>query len=295
VIVTPASLLRREFAEQIAPAYAADSSVVAVIVGGSAARGHADRFSDLELFIVRATPPTETGRRSAIAAAGGDLVRLYPVEVEAAGPVWADAWKIGRKDRVPLTGIEVDMHHVLVEAVERTLDDVLERFDPDPMKHNFVGGLLHATPLQGEATVRAWRERAAAYPDGLRRTVVQAQAQIEGLWRLDAYAFRGNPVAGYHLLTNAHEELLHTLLGLNRVYYPGFRSLERVVADLQIAPHDLLERVRASYPLRPERSKQILTGLVEETHDLIAKYLPEINVDRLRTILHYERPLWDDP
>lgn len=83
------------------------------------------------------------------------------------------------------------------------------------------------------------------------------------------------------------------MLGLNRVYFMGFKSLTAVVSDLLIAPHDLLERIRASYPLRAGASRAIVTALVEETHDLVEEHLPEIDVDRLREILRYERPLWD--
>jgi hypothetical protein len=291
--ITPASLLRRAFAERIAPAYASDPAVLAVTLGGSAARGHADRFSDLELFVVRNEPPREADRGVAIAAAGGDLVWLHPVEDDVPGPVWCDVWKIGRRRDEPFTGIEVDMHHVLAKTVEQTLREVVEEFDTDVRKHTFVGGLLNAIPLHGEAIVERWQERASTYPDQLRVAVVRAHAQIEGLWRLDAFCARGNPVAGYTVLTCAHEELLHALLGLNRVYYSGFKSLEPVATDLMVAPRDLLERVRASYPLRRGTSREILTGLVEDAHDLIEEHLPEIDVDRLRTILRYERPLWD--
>ena len=269
--------------------------MVAVILGGSAARGHADRFSDLELFVVRTEPPTNADRGGAIAAAGGDLVWLHPVEDDVPGPVWCDVWKIGRRGDEAFTGIEVDMHHVLAKTVEQTLRDVVEEFDTDVRKHTFVGGLLHAIPLHGEAIIESWQKRASMYPDQLRVAVVRAHAQIEGLWRLDAFCARSNPVAGYNVLTGAHEELLHVLLGLNRVYYSGFKSLEAVAPDLLVAPRDLLERVRASYPLRPGASRQILTGLVEDTHDLIEEHLPEVDTDRLRTILRYERPLWDAP
>lgn len=253
------------------------------------ARGHADRYSDLELSVVWRAPPTEADRAAAIAAAGGDLVTLYPAE---AG-VWSDAWKIGRRDDVPFTGIEVDMSHSLADTVEQVLHDVVERCDPDPEKQLTVGGILHAIPLHGTALVERWQQRAARYPDGLRVAVVRAHAQIEGLWRLDAYAARDNPVAGYQVLTAGHEELLHVLLGLNRRYYSGFKSLAAVVSDLRIAPQDLLERIRASYPLEAGRSKAMLMALVQETHDLVEEQLPEIDVDRLREILRYDRPLWE--
>jgi hypothetical protein len=81
---------------------------------------------------------------------------------------------------------------------------------------------------------------------------------------------------------------------LNRVYYSGVKSLDAVGRDLEIAPRDLLERIRASYPLRAGESKQTLMTLVEETYDLIEEHVPEVDVRRLRAFLRYERPLWDE-
>jgi hypothetical protein len=263
--------------------------VAAVLLGGSSARGHADRYSDIELFVVWTEPPSDADRAAAISGADGDLVMLYPAE----DGVWSDAWKVGRRDGAPFTGIEVDMSHYLVETVESIAHDVVEGCDPDPLKQLIVGGILHSIPLHGSALVERWQQRVAHYPDGLRLAVVRAHVQIEGLWRLDAYAARDNPVAGYQVLTAAHEELLHVLLGLNRTYYSGFKSLEAVVRDFRIAPQNLLERMRACYPMDGGRSKALVTALVEETYDLVEEQLPEIDVDRMREILRYDRPLWE--
>ena len=83
------------------------------------------------------------------------------------------------------------------------------------------------------------------------------------------------------------------LLGLNRTYYSGFKSLPAVVSELLITPHELLERLQAAYPLVEGRSRSVTTELVEDVHDLIERHLPEVDVDRLREILRYERPIWD--
>jgi len=48
---------RLDVAGTVAPIYAADRDVAVVIVGGSVARGTADRFSDLELGIFWSTAP----------------------------------------------------------------------------------------------------------------------------------------------------------------------------------------------------------------------------------------------
>jgi hypothetical protein len=292
--VTQASELRRRLAESLVLAYASNPNVVALFVGGSAARGHADRYSDLEIGVVWSEAPAEAERSDAITAAGGDLVRLYPVEEYGLGPVLADAWKLGRRADQPFTGVEVDMHHFLREDVEHVLTDVLDRFDPDPVKQSLVGAILTGIALHGRGLLEEWQRRVAEYPEELRVAVVRAHAQIEGLWRLDAFAARGNPVAGYGVLTVAHEQLLHALLGLNRQYYSGVKSLDAVVAQLELAPDDLLERIRASYPLRPRASRESLTRLVEETYDLIEEHVPEVDVARLREFLRYERPLWDE-
>ena len=83
------------------------------------------------------------------------------------------------------------------------------------------------------------------------------------------------------------------LLGLNRTYYSGFKSLPAVVGELRVAPRALLERLQAAYPLVKGRSRSVTTKLVEDVHDLIERHLPEVDVDRLREILRYERPVWD--
>jgi predicted nucleotidyltransferase len=62
-----ASQWRQEFARRIAPAYAANPNVAAIVLGGSSARGHADRYSDIEIGIFWHQPPTEAERQAAVA------------------------------------------------------------------------------------------------------------------------------------------------------------------------------------------------------------------------------------
>jgi len=54
-----ASQWRREIGETIGAAYAGNGKVAAVILGGSTARGHADRYSDIELGVFWHTPPAD--------------------------------------------------------------------------------------------------------------------------------------------------------------------------------------------------------------------------------------------
>ena len=85
--------MRRALADQIAKAYVA-TGAEAVLLGGSTARGEADRHSDIEVRSSGAKRPGDDERAAAITAAGGDLHRLWPyADVDRA---WFDDWFIGR-------------------------------------------------------------------------------------------------------------------------------------------------------------------------------------------------------
>src|SRR5215207_2091231 len=83
-----ASQWRAALARQIVPNYAANPHVAAILLGGSTARGHADRYSDIELGVFWHQPPTDAERQATASAIRGDLVRLYPYD--PAEEVWCD-------------------------------------------------------------------------------------------------------------------------------------------------------------------------------------------------------------
>ena len=77
--MNPASQWRFDLAQKIASIYAHNPPVAAVMISGSTARGHADRFSDVELGVFWDQPPTETERAVVVEQSGADLIRLYPL------------------------------------------------------------------------------------------------------------------------------------------------------------------------------------------------------------------------
>jgi nucleotidyltransferase-like protein len=288
---TPASRMRRHEAVRIAAAYAGHPQVVAVVLGGSTARGDADRFSDLELGVFWREPPTEDDRRAAIEAVGGDLERLYPYDAEERA--WFDDWKAGRRGDVPKTGISVDTVHTATATVEWALEAALERHDPAPAIQSLLSVLVDGVPLHGSDAVARWRTAAAGYPPGLVRAVVEAHAQIDHFWRFEMFRERANPVLAYRAIVDIHERLLQTLLAVNRVYFFGFKSLDAVAVRLEVAPPDLLTRMRGAYGGDLAEAERVLADLVEETYDIVERHVPGVDVERLRAIFRYRRPLWD--
>jgi hypothetical protein len=64
---------RESLGKSIAAAYTMDSKVAVVALGGSVARGWADRHSDIELFVFWYESPSDTDRLNAVSRAGGRI------------------------------------------------------------------------------------------------------------------------------------------------------------------------------------------------------------------------------
>lgn len=290
-----ASQWRFVLAQRLAPLYAANLHVAAVLVGGSTARGHADRFSDIELGVFWNEPPTDEERRTMIEQAGGDLHRLYPYD--PAEVVWADDFMLGRAvPDQPKTGVLLEVSHYTTGHINHLLDQVLSQYDPDEVKQNLIAGIVDGLPLAHSELIHHWQARARAYPEELAVAVVNRHAQIDHFWRWEMFLHRGeNLPMLYAAFNRIQQQLLQVLLGLNHEYYFGFKWLDAVIERLKVAPADLSQRLRQLYLVEPSMGAEQLAILVEETYDLIEQYLPGVDVERLRRIFRYRRPVWEEP
>ena len=288
-----ASHWRLILARRVATAYSANPKVAAAIVGGSVARGHADRYSDIEVGIFWRQPPTDDDRRAAAEATGGDVHYLYPYDPDE--QVWFDSLFLGHlTPGQRATGLEVEVPHYTTDFVERVLDDVLERYDPSELKQNLLAVLPVAIPVHGQALIEAWRLRAANYPRGLALAVVKKYAQIEFFWRTEMFLERGNNLMLlYDTLAQVSKSLLHLLLALNRIYYSGFKWIHLQIRQMQVTPPDFERRLTKVFQSEPLTAIRELPVLVEETYTLIEKAMPEVDVERLRFLFRHRRQLWD--
>jgi hypothetical protein len=288
-VISPEARMRRALADRIATAYVS-AGAEAVLLGGSTARGEADRHSDIELGVFWLSAPSDDERAAAIRAAGGDLHRLWPyAEVDRA---WFDDWFIGRRSGEPKSGLLVEPVHMTIHDAAAVVEDVTQRFDPLLEKQVLLAALRDGIPLAGAELLRPWREAARGYPDELARAVVERHAQIEHSWRFAMYRDRDNPMRIAEAIVDVHQRVLHALLAVNRVYWYGFKSLESVAGRLALAPEELLPRLRLAYTAEPDELEPLLGDLVEETYDLVEANVPGVDVDRLRTLFRYRRPLW---
>lgn len=281
-----ASAWRLALAERIAPAYAALPGVRAVLLAGSVARGWADRYSDIEMTLVWDTAPTDDARRD-VAAQVGTLVNLYPYDDVNAE--WSDD--------VRVAGVEFQVSHRLVTEIEQWLADVVEGYDSALVKQDLIAIIQYARPLHGHDLIAAWRATVADYPDGLAEAMVREHLGFRSRWVRQKLLYRDDRLLLYDDFVQAEKAILLSLIGLNRVYLPhlGFRWMDRLAADLPLAPPDLAARLAAVFRLPPVEAVATLDALIDATISLVETHLPQVDVRDVRADFEATRPLVDGP
>lgn len=289
-----ASAWRRRLAQETAKIYRENPHVDVIILGGSTARNIADQYSDIEIGVFWHQAPTDKERQALAEKTGGDILRLYPYdEVEH---VWSDDLMLGRKTKADAnSGVLIEIVHYTSAYMEATLDEVLERYNPDEVKQNLVAAIVDGVPLKTSKTLESWNAQVANYPYGLALAVVKRHAQIDHFWRWRMWLERGPNLMMFNkAMVQVEEKILHILLGLNREYYFGFKWVDEVINRMAIKPENFAQRIKEVHRLPPDESAERVIQLVDETYDLIEKQMPEVDVNWLRNTFHYERPAWEE-
>jgi hypothetical protein len=271
-----ASQWRVEFAREIAGVYAAQPNVRMIALGGSAARGLADDYSDMDLAVYwhgldrawLAEPPLQT--------AGGERFTYRLLFDEQ---VAVEQYQLGEA--------KLDVAHFSLAWWDQAVADVLERADMAPEKQEVLEGFLSAIPFYGEPLYQQWRARIAAYPDELARKMIRQHLAFPPGWVLEQHGLaRGDLLSFYAMVCEMIQNLLGVLAGLNRQYL----SMEKpkrsadLLQRLPIAPRDAAARVDAILTIDRRQAIAALTDLIAEVLDLVERHMPEIDTSRTRMI-----------
>ena len=246
-------------------------------------------------------PPTEADRAGAIAAAGGDLVRLYPVE-DTTRPAMA-----GRLEDRPSRRRAVHGHRgrheppISSETVERVLRDVVEMCDPDPDE----AACGRRSPPQRSRSTASSSSRAGRSG---RRAIRMGYAWPSSRRMLRSKAFGGSTRSSLATTLSPATSCSGGARGSSPCSARAeprvlLRASSRSPRSSRIFDRtaDLLERIRASYPLEAGASKAIVTALVERRTISSRSTYPRstssgcgrFSATSGRCGSSY--PLWDDP
>jgi hypothetical protein len=280
------SAARRVVARAIGSRYAAEPGLSAFLCAGSTARGDADVWSDVELLAVWETPPGDEQRRRLAAEVGGRDVALWgwnSGERACFGAWWHDG-PAGR-------GLLVELTHSIADDLGARVQALL-RGDDDPALSTLGDALTGATVLAGERVVGAWRRRLVPYPRAVAAAVVRGRGQIDHFWRWRMYLERDEPLRLQTHFADVAERVVQVGCALSGVWWPGAKRMAGTAARLPVAPPDLAARLRRIPAEAPAVAAASLETLVEESYELVAQHLPEVDVGRLRAVFRFAREPW---
>jgi predicted nucleotidyltransferase len=277
-------------ASYIAAAYRSNPNVRAVILSGSVARGYADHYSDLEIGVFWATPPTDAERTTIIEQLGGEV---WSLTSSTGDPESVVSEHYGLSS-VQLNGhtatglVMVDTKHATLACLERCFTDVLEQFDTALSKQILIAAIQDGIPLSGDALLAQWQARVKEYPKLLAIKMIQENLWF-GPWFIPrAYVERDDQLVLYQHVIWMQQSLLKILAGLNHCYFPSaeHKWMDALILRFRLVPPNLAVRLKQVFHKPPAEGMQQMLELVQETVQLVEQHCPEVN----QTAMFAEHP-----
>jgi len=236
------------------------------LLTGSAGRGEADYYSDVDLVCYVDQIPSQQVGAAVREAIGGtkDLQRASTEDFSS--------------EEFDVKGIRVELSFTTVRSMDIRLDALLDQLvDIDTPSQKILSGVLDGLPLHGHELIEGWKTRIAHYPEPMRRAMVQRYWRFLPLWYGNAaMAKRDADLWRLDMLLEAAFNLLGVLAGINRLYFTRFqfKGARAYIARMNLAPVRFADRLESLFDLNSEAAAAELERLVEETRALVEVELP---------------------
>lgn len=285
--MTSESQYLQALARRVVDAAVERTAVRAALLAGSAGRGNADRFSDLDLlFYVDSVPTSETVTEIRAAVRGINPLRRYEPTDYANG------------EEFQLCGVRTEVVFLTVEHVEQRLDELLDQLrDVASSRQKLLAGIAEGLPLHGEELIARWRARLQPFPEPFRREMIERHWDFFPLWyHAEAMAARDSELWRLDVLLEGAFNLLGVLAGLNRIYFARFelKRTRDLVAKMELAPPALADRIENLFHLSPTEAASAFGTLIEETRQLVQQELPDLDL-KLSQPLDSQQQRWPIP
>jgi len=242
----------------------------AALLAGSAGRGDADFYSDIDLLLYVDELPTD------------ETVAAVRDVVGGTDPSGKERTEQACGEEFDLDGVHAEMVFFKVREFEARLDDLLDRLvDFDAPTQKILMGLAEGLALEGADLIERWRARVSDFPEPLRRAMIERYWTFFPLWYYtDVLAERDAELWRLDVLVEAAFNLLGVLSALNRLYFTRFelKGMRAMIGKMELAPVGLADRVESLFDLEPSAAAGQLGRLVEETRALVLRELPDLDL-----------------
>lgn len=283
--------------------YAESSKVAATALGGSVARGWADQFSDLEVFVFWREPPSHNERTSAVRRSGGsidvfwedqDSERNWQAALRATdgkvGLLWpydGEEWS----EHYYIDDLNIGVSGFSVSTVDTWVRDLNRGVSTD-IAEMVASTLLARAPITGGEILTNWVDQLEPYPYALAKAIIERWLQPdEQWWSVDVLAARDDRPAFDALLVGMQHRLVRLLLAVNGEYLmdPRPKWTRRLIEGWEHRPSDCASRLAQAQTAPPDIAASLLQDLFEETLGIVTQLLPTIDVEPARDLFRLRR------
>ncbi len=229
----------------------------AIALAGAHAKGAADAASDIDLYIFAEREKPFAQRQALIRSAADQGTTPWVDSTFDAAP-WG-----GGMDFI-YQGTPVEVVGRTLARVDQVVRDCLEgRFEIIPATWTsngyytfiYLSELSFIRPVwDPDGILAAFRQKAAVYPEPLRRAIIETFMGRAGTWmgnfHYESAVSRGDVLFTAPIVLHTVMDMVQVVFALNRAYFTGDKKLEAALAQLPCCPE----------ALRPERIDMLLTA-----------------------------------
>lgn len=272
-------------AKQKIQPYIANPNARAAMITGSTAKGEADFYSDVEMFIYYDQLPSK------------EELQFARQQNQGSEPiVTIDDYNNGWfGESYYIDGVEFQIGCLTIAFWENDMAAILQKLDTSPLQ-KALSGMLDCIPVYGEELILQWKKQVADYPDALAQAMVEKYLHFVAIWTLqEKLAARDTILFQHQIRLEAGQNILGVLAGLNRLYYTTFqfKRMRQFIKQMNIAPQNLYERLESLYHQEALSTASQLKELVTETVELVELHMPQINTLKVRRSLEGQEHIWE--
>jgi len=268
---TEDSRIRYKIAQMLAnlapPSFGQES-----VLTGSASRGVADKYSDIEMmFYVDALPAREDREMWLQSAKALDIV--FDAESLGDSEVWAAFY---------ISDIAVEAGWRIITEHEKDLDAIVEGkvVAHGPLTLAWI--TTHAVSLRSIGHLPRWQQKLSQYPEVLPQKIIDS---INEYWTVPqgfavrwALLARDEPMILTHRLLAEIQFVLRILFAINHQWEPDWKWLRSEVQRLTIKPERLIERIHDIFSMA--QSEQTVADVLMLIRDTLKLVPSQYNVER---------------
>ncbi len=290
-------------------AYVVDDNVLATAIVGSVARGWADAYSDIEILVVWAEPPSKSMRLAAVARAGGhididwaeSLHADWRAALAARNGLIGEMWPFQDDEfaeHFPVQGVAVGVSGFTAATIEAICHELLVQHRPTDDAEMVASSIIDAWDVSGTDRLAVWQQRLANYPIELATSVVVRELEVDPeWWGVEALAHRNDLLALDAALLRMRRRIFRLLLALNRRYLvdPRPKWTQRLVQSMPQRPSgvELLWSPPRSRSTPAEVAS--IRALLENTLAIVEDDLPAVDIAAARRWFDHQRGPWERP